>query len=467
MVAILKKGTTLSASSFPVFLSTLNTGIQGLAKKSAYVGNQEVQNIIGYLVYEISDAEKTLAVTNGAFYDDIATIVNTSTQAADGATKPQTTTPTTQTPVTQAPPTTPTAPTTCSGNLPSGPGVTSMDYATSVPGPVTRGTTWMFQKDTQQYGCTWSCISGYDRDGNNGCKKMAPGSGDVITVINAAGNTPIAGVQVEVIRSLGYSTMTIYTLTTDSQGKTPEFYLPEGVSRYSFIYSVTKGGLKITGANGCQSRITQGFNYCDSPSQSNVTITMGSNTENTLTLSDSSLSYGSIVGYLSTKIGGGEPGLLACTGPASNPSACDNPSVALSGAPEWTYDASSKTYSASLDISHYGWPHQEYRTCLKNPGQSVQCFNFTPRVAGMDGEIRMNSSNGVLKSIYGYIRNVDRKTTGCTQLASDGECNPTTPLDGNEGWSYSDGVFTVSLPDVASWGAPKAEYISCYQSTGQ
>ena len=78
---------------------------------------------------------------------------------------------------------------------------------------------------------------------------------------------------------------------------------------------------------------------------------MGSAVDTTLTFRDSSLSYGSVMGIISTVIEGGESGLLACTTPASNSAACDNPTTVLANQPGWSYDASSKRFTASIDVS--------------------------------------------------------------------------------------------------------------------
>jgi hypothetical protein len=466
VVMILRKGTTLSSTGFATFISNLNTALNEIGKKPAYASNIEVQDILGYISYELQDTSKMLAATQGVSYQTIVAQVAPVTQTA-----PITTTvPQRETRNQVVAPAT----NTCTGNVPSGLGVTTQGYAISTPGPVTVGTVWTFKGDTQQYGCTWECTTGYERDGANGCKARAAGSGNKIKIVNPANNsTGVAGVKIDVIHNLLNATAVVGSYTTDNNGETPEFFIPEHIQQNFIIYGLTKDGMKITGASGCQSRVTQWFNFCDSPSSKTIQITMGSNQEvplsqnTTLSLQDSSLSYGSIVGFMSTIIKGGEAGLLACTTPASNAAACDNPTTVLANQPGWSYDASTKTHTVNLDISGDGWPHQEYRTCLRNPGQSVQCFNLTPRVTTMSQDIRFSSSNGsTLSSIGGAITHAWKNLLACTQLASSGECNPTTVLANQPGWTYNNGIYAVNL-NVEGQGWPKASYISCYKASGE
>lgn len=90
--------------------------------------------------------------------------------------------------------------------------------------------------------------------------KRGAGSGVTVYVYDSNG-APLSGASVELIGSLGISTYTIATLTTDSSGKTPENFDEGGA--VGNLLKVTKSGYAISYGNGCSSRVTRGTSFCD------------------------------------------------------------------------------------------------------------------------------------------------------------------------------------------------------------
>lgn len=154
--SILSRGTALNVDQFKAFLTNVDTGVKTLAAKPAYVADQNVQNIVGYIAFELSDAKAN--ITSGA--DFVTEMVGVIDGISTGSGSNTTSTPSTPTPSTI----------TCSGNLPTTAGLVSKPYNPSeaVVGPSTPNATWKYASALTS--CTWSCSSGYVQDGNNGCK---------------------------------------------------------------------------------------------------------------------------------------------------------------------------------------------------------------------------------------------------------------------------------------------------------
>ncbi len=149
-------------------------------------------------------------------------------------------------------------PKSCVGYLPSGAGVGYRPYTEITAGGDTN-TSWSYALNGGR--CTWYCQTGYAPDAQkSSCLKRGEGSGITVYVYDSNG-TPLPGATVELIGSLGISTYAIATLTSDSNGKTPENF-DEGGSVGNLL-KVTKSGYAISYANGCSSRVTKGASYCD------------------------------------------------------------------------------------------------------------------------------------------------------------------------------------------------------------
>jgi hypothetical protein len=72
-VAVLRKWKNLSYEAFVAYLKNLSAGIVTLGKQPAYASNADIQNIIGYLVYEIDDTTRELENTH--FMSKIAQVI--------------------------------------------------------------------------------------------------------------------------------------------------------------------------------------------------------------------------------------------------------------------------------------------------------------------------------------------------------------------------------------------------------
>lgn len=66
---MLARGSTLSNEGYQVYLSNLVTGIAKIAAQPNYVNNVDIQNIVSYVSYELTDAKKLLANNNNIVAD--------------------------------------------------------------------------------------------------------------------------------------------------------------------------------------------------------------------------------------------------------------------------------------------------------------------------------------------------------------------------------------------------------------
>jgi hypothetical protein len=72
---ILGRGTGLPPERFSAYLGNLSSGIRALGAKPEYLADRAIQDVIGYLAYELDDAAKAL-VSGNALYDGLLTVLN-------------------------------------------------------------------------------------------------------------------------------------------------------------------------------------------------------------------------------------------------------------------------------------------------------------------------------------------------------------------------------------------------------
>lgn len=124
IVRMLARGKDLSASGYGIYLDNITKGISDVALKPEYLGNTEIQNIISYITFELTDTKKVLQAKNNVL-NDIVNVFESSGAMVGTSTTTQVTTntggvavvpntpsipPTTPTITPPPTPTTPTAP---------------------------------------------------------------------------------------------------------------------------------------------------------------------------------------------------------------------------------------------------------------------------------------------------------------------------------------------------------------------
>jgi len=76
----LARGSNLTVEKYQVYLDTLIAGITDMKNRPAYANNSDVQNIVGYIVFELGEVKKTFSGTN-TFFTDYSNLVD---QAVNG-----------------------------------------------------------------------------------------------------------------------------------------------------------------------------------------------------------------------------------------------------------------------------------------------------------------------------------------------------------------------------------------------
>lgn len=71
----LSRGSNLTTEKYQTYLDTLATGIVEMGKKPAYATDADIQNIVGYIVFELGEAKKAFSGSN-SFFTDYSNLVD-------------------------------------------------------------------------------------------------------------------------------------------------------------------------------------------------------------------------------------------------------------------------------------------------------------------------------------------------------------------------------------------------------
>jgi len=151
-----------------------------------------------------------------------------------------------------------TPPPVCTGTHPAaGNGVVLYDYSAVTVSPAPPGganTVWQYGQSS----CGWGCKAPMLRDGDVGCKNPTPGSGATITLNDLSTGGKLSGIALNPQTIIGLSGAAAIGLggtngvfTTDSDGKTPEFWLSDFGTAGWTVVVVNVPGYKIRSADGC------------------------------------------------------------------------------------------------------------------------------------------------------------------------------------------------------------------------
>lgn len=151
---MLSRGQSLKQSEYLTYLSSISSGMKQIGAEPLYASNADIQNIIGYIDYELTDT-KTKLSSGELFFDRLIVLVGNSLSSSAGTTQTTGTTATTvtttagtQTTGTTATATTATA-TTATTTTPATPASPTITSATSVS-----------QSSQSTYTMTWAGVSG-------------------------------------------------------------------------------------------------------------------------------------------------------------------------------------------------------------------------------------------------------------------------------------------------------------------
>ena len=79
VLAILGKGSTMTDAQFKTYLTNLSAGISVIGSNAQYKNNPEVQNILGFLTYEINSTVTILDSDGANVINQVVNLINTPT----------------------------------------------------------------------------------------------------------------------------------------------------------------------------------------------------------------------------------------------------------------------------------------------------------------------------------------------------------------------------------------------------